>query len=257
MRKILSSAIRVFISVFFILLLLYIMRDKYPQILKALASTNVPVFFLGFLIFVAACAAASVRLQFLIGAQDIVVTLRETLPLTFIGYFFNNFLPTAIGGDVVKAYYLSHKTEDKAGSYASVFVDRVIGLITMILMAFVALLFVKEGVVDNTIKYIVYTITLCSILAIVFMTNKRLAKKFSFLLFLVKPLKEKFKKIYGIIHEYQYQKSLMVKSFAISFISQIFFFMSLWVIAMSLGGRIARASYAPWPPSIPRCSQRR
>lgn len=238
MRKILSSAIRVFISVFFILLLLYIMRDKYPQILKALASTNVPVFFLGFLIFVAACAAASVRLQFLIGAQDIVVTLRETLPLTFIGYFFNNFLPTAIGGDVVKAYYLSHKTEDKAGSYASVFVDRVIGLITMILMAFVALLFVKEGVVDNTIKYIVYTITLCSILAIVFMTNKRLAKKFSFLLFLVKPLKEKFKKIYGIIHEYQYQKSLMVKSFAISFISQIFFFMSLWVIAMSLGGRI-------------------
>lgn len=214
------------------------MRDKYPQILKAFASTNVPIFFLGFLIFVAACAAASVRLKLLIGAQDIVVTFRETLPLTFIGYFFNNFLPTAIGGDVVKAYYLSHKTENKIGSYASVFVDRIIGLITMILMAFAALLFVKEGTVDNTIKYIVYTITLCSILAIVFMTNKRLAKKLSFLLFIVKPLKEKFKKIYEIIHEYQYQKLLMVKSFAISFISQILFFMSLWVVAMSLGGRI-------------------
>lgn len=214
------------------------MRDKYPQILKAFASTDVPTFFLGFLIFVAACAAASVRLKLLIGAQDIVVTFRETLPLTFIGYFFNNFLPTAIGGDVVKAYYLSHKTENKIGSYASVFVDRIIGLITMVLMAFAALLFVKEGTVDNTIKYIVYTITLCSILAIVFMTNKRLAKKLSFLLFIVKPLKEKFKKIYEIIHEYQYQKLLMVKSFAISFISQILFFMSLWVVAMSLGGRI-------------------
>ena len=238
MRKILSSAIRVFISVFFMLLLLYIMRDKYPQILKAFASTNVPIFFLGFLIFVGACAVASVRLKLLIGAQDIVVTFSETLPLTFIGYFFNNFLPTAIGGDVVKAYYLSHKTENKVGSYASVFVDRIIGLITMVLMAFAALLFAKKGMVDNTIKYIVYTITLCSILAIVFMTNKRLAKKLSFLLFLVKPLKEKFKKIYGIIHEYQYQKSLMVKSFAISFISQILFFTSLWVVAMSLGGRI-------------------
>lgn len=214
------------------------MRGKYPQILKAFASTNVPMFFLGFLIFVAACAAASVRLKLLIGAQDIVATFKETLPLTFIGYFFNNFLPTAIGGDVVKAYYLSHKTENKIGSYASVFVDRLIGLITMILMAFTALLFVKEGTVDNTIKHIVYTITLCSILAIVFMTNKRLAKKLSFLLFIVKPLKEKFKKIYEIIHEYQYQKLLMVKSFAISFISQILFFMSLWVVAMSLGGRI-------------------
>lgn len=238
MKKLLSSAIRAFISVFFIVLLLYIMRDKYPQILKTLVSTKGLIFLAGFLCFIFAIFVASIRLRLIIEAQSISITYKEAVSLSFIGYFFNNFLPTSVGGDFVKAYYLSHKTDNKAGSYASVFVDRVIGLVTMILMAFVALFFVKDGIVDNTIKYVVYFITLGSLLAIVFMTNDKLAKKFSFLLFFVRPLEEKIKKLYGIIHNYKHHKQLMYKSFAISFTSQALFFSSLGIIAFSLGARI-------------------
>jgi len=238
MKKILSQALRVFVSVFFIVLLLYIMRGKYPQILKTFASTKVPVFLLGLVIFMAAASVASIRLRLLIEAQGISATLKEALSLTFIGYFFNNFLPTAIGGDVVKAYYLSKKTDLKAGAYASIFVDRVIGLFTMIFMAFIALFFVEEGVVDSTVRYIVYSITLGSIIFIVFMTNRTLAGKFSFLFFMINPIKEKLKEVYGIIHKYQYQRPLMLKAFLISFVSQILFFTSLGVAAMSIGSRI-------------------
>ena len=238
MKKAILPLIRTFISVFFIALLLYIMRDKYPQIIEVLAKTRITVFAAGFLIFLAACAAASARLRIIIEAQDIPVTFKESFSLTFIGYFFNNFLPTAIGGDVVKAYYLSRKTDNKAGSYASVFVDRVIGLITMILMAFIALFFVEEGIVDNTVRMIVYFITVGSIIAIAFMTNKSLAKKFSFLFFLIRPLEAKLKKLYVIIHKYQYRKTLMLKSFAISFLSQIFFFLSMYALAFSIGAHL-------------------
>lgn len=238
MKKLLSSSIRAFISLFFITLLLYIMRDKYPQILRTFASTKVPIFLLSLIIFIAAVIVASTRLRFLIEAQGIPATFGEAASLTFIGYFFNNFLPTTIGGDVVKAYYLSQKTHNKAGSYASVFVDRIIGLVTMIFMAFLALFFVEEGVVDITLKYIIYAITLCSMLAIVFMTNKKLAKKFSFLLFLVNPIKHRLKEIYEIIHRYQYKKALMWKSLIISFVSQLLFFWGLKLAALSVGGHI-------------------
>jgi len=214
------------------------MRDKYPQIIKAFASTKVPIFLLALVLFVLAILVASIRLKLIIKAQEIPVTYKESVSLTFIGYFFNNFLPTSIGGDVVKGYYLSHKTHNKIGSYASVFVDRVVGLITMILMAFIALFFVKEGVVDNTIKYMVYFITLGSILAVVFMVNSRLAKRFSFLLFLVRPIEEKLKKLYDVMHKYQYKKALMAKTFGISFISQLLFFASFGVAAFSIGSRI-------------------
>ena len=238
MKKTLSQALRVFVSVFFIALLLYIMRDKYPQILKTFASTKVPVFLLGLGIFMTAVSLASMRLKLLIEAQEIPVTLKEALSLTFIGYFFNNFLPTSIGGDVVKAYYLSKKTDLKAGAYASIFVDRATGLFTMIFMAFIALFFVEEGVVDSTVRYVIYAITLGSIIFIVLMTNRTLARKFSFLFFVINPIKEKLRKVYDIIHKYQYQRPLMLKAFLISFVSQILFFMSLGVAAISIGSRI-------------------
>jgi conserved hypothetical protein len=238
MNKKLSQGLRVFVSVAFILLLLYMMRGKYPEILKAFASTKVPIFLIALLLFASAAFVGSIRLKLLIEAQGIPVTLKEAVSLTFIGYFFNNFLPTAIGGDVMKAYYLSKKTDKKTGAYASIFVDRVVGLLTMIFMAFLALFFVEEGVVDPTIKYMIYAITLASIISIVVMTNKRLAQRFSFLFFMINPIKEKLKKIYDVIHQYQYQKTLMLKSFLISFVSQAFFFMSLGMIAMSIGSRI-------------------
>ncbi len=238
MTKRLSQALRAFVSVFFIVLLLYIMRDKYPQILKAFAATKVPVFLLGLVIFAAAAGVGSIRLKILIGAQNIAVTLKEALSLTFIGYFFNNFLPTSIGGDVAKAYYLSKNTDKKAGAYASVFVDRVIGLFTMISMAFLALFFVEEGVVDPTLRYIIYAITLGSIVFIILITNKRLAQKFRFLFFIINPIKEKLRKVYEIIHQYKYHKALLIKSFIISFVSQILFFTSLGVVALSIGSWI-------------------
>jgi len=70
------------------------------------------------------------------------------------------------------------------------------------------------------------------------MTNSRLAKKFSFLLFLVRPIKEKLKKLYDVMHKYQYKKSLMIRTFAISLVSQVLFFSSLGFAALSIGSRI-------------------
>ena len=52
------------------------------------------------------------------------------------------------------------------------------------------------------------------------------------------PIKDKLRKIYEVIHQYQYQKTLMLKSFLISFVSQMLFFTSLGVVALSIGSRI-------------------
>ena len=106
MKKLAFALLRVFISVALIIILLYIMRDKYDQILAVLKNTSLPVFLLAVLAFVLAVTLASFRLKLIINAQDMKIRFREAVSLTFIGYFFNNFLPTAIGGDVVKAYYL-------------------------------------------------------------------------------------------------------------------------------------------------------
>lgn len=238
MKKHLFSIVRAAVSVVLIIILLYIMRGKYGQILDALKSTNPAIFIGAFLSFLAAISLASVRLKLIIGIQSIPVTLTEALSLTFIGYFFNNFLPTAIGGDVVKAYYLGKKSPQKMLAYTSIFVDRVMGLITMMLMAFVALLFVKPGVIDDKLKMAVYGVTIASAAVIILATNKNVAKFLASALFFLKPFEEKLSRAYNIIHKYKNHNALMIQSFCISIVSQVMFYISYGILIFSLGQKI-------------------
>ena len=55
--------------------------------------------------------------------------------LYFIGHFFNSFMPGATGGDFVKAYYASKESSHKKTEIvATVFIDRLVGLLYMIVM---------------------------------------------------------------------------------------------------------------------------
>ena len=215
------------------------MRDKYGEIASVLKSASIALFGLGLLAFLSAIAVASLRLRLIIKAQgNIPVTFMEAVSLTFIGYFFNNFLPTSIGGDVVKAYYLSKKAHEKTGSFTSVFVDRAVGLITMIFMAFIALFFVKDGIIDNSVRWMIYVITAGSIFFIALIMNKKVAKKFSFVLIVFKPIEMKMKKLYDAVNKYRNHKMLMLQSVAISVISQLLFFVNIGLLAASIGSAL-------------------
>jgi len=215
------------------------MRGKYSQIWDAIRGANALYLGLGFVAFVVALTLAAIRLKLIIDAQGAgQATVPEAISLTFIGYFFNNFLPTSIGGDVAKAYYLSRKSSDKLGSFTSVVVDRAMGLITMILMAAIALLFAQGQVVDVNVRYMIYTITFLAILGTVFLMNKNFAKKFSILLIIIRPIEDKVRRLYNAVHLYKKHTSLIVKSFIISIFSQLFFFVSIGILAVSVGSII-------------------
>jgi len=56
-----------------------------------------------------------------------------------VGVFFNNFLPSTIGGDVYRAYDSWKLGQSKSSAVAVVFVDRFLGLFALMLFALVAL----------------------------------------------------------------------------------------------------------------------
>ena len=241
-KQLISICVRTAISLALILILLYIMRDNYARIWQAIRGANMLLFLFALAVFFIAQIAASVRLKLIVEAQGkSQVTLHEAVSLTFIGYFFNNFLPTSIGGDVAKAYYLSRKSAEKLSSYTAVFVDRALGLVTMIFMAAIALLLGQGQVIDRDLRYMVYAITACSVIAIFFISSKSFAKKFSGLLILIGPVEEKAKKAYNALHNYKNHTSLIVKSLAISVVSQLFYFASIGILALSIGARIPAA----------------
>ncbi|MDA0842098.1 MAG: lysylphosphatidylglycerol synthase transmembrane domain-containing protein, partial [Planctomycetota bacterium] len=73
------------------------------------------------------CVTA-LRWYLLLKAQGIRISYWNSLRLTFVGIFFNTFMPGGTGGDLVKAYYVWDSGSKRAAAVTTVFLDRVIGL---------------------------------------------------------------------------------------------------------------------------------
>lgn len=72
--------------------------------------------------------------------KDMDVPYLKLLSIYFIGMFFNNFLPTMVGGDLVKGYYLYKYSKKGDVSLASIFMDRYSGFAALMVITSVALI---------------------------------------------------------------------------------------------------------------------
>jgi len=68
------------------------------------------------------------RWYLLLKPLDIEIGFPRILAFYYLGMYFNFFLPSAIGGDVFKVYYLNKETGRLSASTASVFLDRDVGM---------------------------------------------------------------------------------------------------------------------------------
>ncbi len=75
--------------------------------------------------------------------------------LYLVGYFFNNFLPTNVGGDVVRAYLLGRRTGRQADAMASVFAERFTGVSALVGLAVLAMPFGYRGPYAAPVSWIV------------------------------------------------------------------------------------------------------
>ena len=77
----------------------------------------------------------SIRWRRLLAALDIHLPLTKTLALNWVGLFYNTFIPMgSTGGDLLKAYYAAKHTPHKTRAVMSVLVDRIIGLLVLIIL---------------------------------------------------------------------------------------------------------------------------
>jgi len=80
------------------------------------------------------------RWKCVLRACDLRVPLGQTVSVTFIGQFFNAFLPGSTGGDVVKAWYATKwAPERKAAPVVSVLYDRLTAIVTLLVVTTIVL----------------------------------------------------------------------------------------------------------------------
>ncbi len=94
------------------------------------------------------------RWQGLLSALRVTVPLRRLTSLYFVGTFFNNLLPTGIGGDVVRAYELSKDGAGAAVAASTVLADRATGLLVLLAVALASTVFGYRLVSRNLVLVI-------------------------------------------------------------------------------------------------------
>ncbi len=109
--------------------------DHWANIQSLFAHINLWVFALTLAVFLVAQVIVSFRWWLLLRTQSIYIGLWAAIKLTFLGWFYNNFMPGSVGGDLVRAWYATRHTEHRMVAALSVFVDRLVGLFTTLVIA--------------------------------------------------------------------------------------------------------------------------
>ena len=106
---------------------------------------NLGYFILSLLTYAVAQLVIAFRWWLLLRAQSIHIAVLATFRLHFLGLFYNNIMPSSVGGDLLKAWYVTKHTDKRVEGALSVLVDRLVGLFGMVLMAIGAYLIFLRG----------------------------------------------------------------------------------------------------------------
>jgi glycosyltransferase 2 family protein len=124
-----------------LLVALLVWNDNGRKVLEGLAKTQpfylIPFFCITYPLLGASCMKWALFLK----EHRVVIGFHRLFGLYMVGYFFNNFLPSMVGGDVVRAYVLGKQIESHIHSLASVFLERFTGMIALVLLATTSFLF--------------------------------------------------------------------------------------------------------------------
>jgi uncharacterized protein (TIRG00374 family) len=123
------------------LLALLLKQVGWQQTLETLGKAKVSYLAAAFVLYLVGIVVRAYRWQILLSALRMDIPLTKLTALYFAGTFFNNILPTGIGGDVVRVYELSKQSKRPIESVGTVLLDRATGLLVLFLMALLALPF--------------------------------------------------------------------------------------------------------------------
>ena len=114
-----------------VLLAVLLKEDGWNEIVRAFREIKTSDLLWAALFFLISRMATVLRWHVLLRSAGIDIRLRDSTGLTFTGLFASNFLPSTIGGDVVRLAGAMQMGFDRAVCLASIAADRLIGMLGM------------------------------------------------------------------------------------------------------------------------------
>ncbi len=238
-RRTIMTAIKVLIAGAILVYLGFKGRDAFSQL--SARSINWWMMAAALLVTLLMAGFSYVRWHILIRALGIDARLVDTLRLGALGFALNFVAPGSIGGDFFKAIFLAHGHPGRRPeAIATVVADRVVGLLTMLLLASAGILLAgllhtdspSLKILYKTILIVSAVIWLVCILLVLFagLTGPRVTR----LVEAVPVGGKAIARMLGTIQVYRRRKGMLVAALAASLAMAVCFVTSYWLVAEGL-----------------------
>jgi len=217
-----NITIQLVVSIVLIILLLRLINI--PDMLSLLKNVN-PYYFILLLVLITIDRIfMAYKWHLLLKIKDMSISLFSAIRTYYIGTFIGFFLPTTVGGDIVRVLKLHSEKRRGTDALSSVILERILGFIASAILAPIAALFLISFFKINIWRFlwiagallflfiILMVISFSEIIVRKIDKNERLSKNFLF---------NKLKKLYLSYAEYKNHKGALSLFLALSILEQL------------------------------------
>lgn len=218
-NKILLIALKLAISSS--LLYLVLTKTGIKEVFSTLRSVSILSFIAAVALYIVAQITSTIRWKLLLPEG---IGIRRVFSLYMIGAFFNTLLPGVIGGDAVKGFYLYQLTGKGSMSLASVFMDRYIGFIGLIIICTLSFPFGYKYFSGSHLEWMLPFVIVSFIIASFLIFGLRLGRQIRLL-----------SEFYAYFHAYRNQTRIILQALGLSIILQLMGIFTVYVLALGMG----------------------
>lgn len=239
-KKTLVLFLRLGISILLLTLLFRFNKIEINELAVDIKSADKLFLALGFLTFFFVHFFGFLRWLMLLRAAGIHIPVKRLVISFSGGAFFSIFLPSTIGGDLIRTADLAGYTKKTKEVIATVFLDRLSGYIGLVIVVIIALIFKRDLVMDRVVVSSVITITGILIFTVFVLFNVSIFNRVSKFLSTPKAgkIKEMIRGLHYEIHLFRNRKKMVLYNILLSLLVQFIGPVSAYFIALSLGVRI-------------------
>lgn len=188
----------------------------------------------------------------LLRAQGVAIPYRKAASYYFVGLFFNNFLPSNIGGDIARISDAAKHADHVSPVFSATLMDRLIGVLAIGLLAVVA----SGAVLDRLHLYAIYWTTLLVFLLVVGLFasifNRGVLEAFErpFRLFRMHRAERGIARLMDDLHGFKNQAGALTAAFAASLLVQVSRILVHYIVGLALGVSISMSYYFLFVPVL-------
>ena len=234
------------------LIILLVRMAPLGDVVRTLGSVNVYYLLLAVALYLSGLLVSPVRWSRLLAAKGIHVPLRNLVSYFFIGYFFNNFLPTIVGGDLARARYVGIESKRRPEAFGATIVDRAIGFLALTAIVLVLSLGFSH-VVANEGLILLAVVLIVALTALASLFFKRsIFERLSGWLGKIRlfDLGRRLTQLYTAIYSYRDHKLTCLLAFTLSLVLQSALIVANYCLGLSLGIQVTPIYYFLFIPII-------